>query len=214
MFNPWFYAYYFWNHHTFWCKNTPSNRLHSTTWLTLQECKTKLSLVCVACFYNFSLHLDFSLMWQRKSVIYCFIFSLIPQASISFRTKTGLARCGYLNAAIVSRTWKLRFTSDSISRSGTGLQIKPDIRAFRLEDFNIKVQFTIPPKFYWQLNVFFFFRKSCEKWGKKKKKKRKEVSLTDEFYGLAGVYHQYIYKYDKKKKKKKYLQLFKTYSTR
>ena len=27
-------------------------------------------------------------------------------------------------------------------------QIKPEIRAFRLKKFNIKVQFTLPPKFY------------------------------------------------------------------
>ena len=29
---------------------------------------------------------------------------------------------------------------------------------------------------------------------------KNEVSLTDKFYGLAGVYHQYIFKYERNKK--------------
>ena len=27
--------------------------------------------------------------------------------------------------------------------------------------------------------------------------KKNEVSLTDDFYSLAGVYHQYVFKYEK-----------------
>ena len=30
--------------------------------------------------------------------------------------------------------------------------------------------------------------------------KKIEVSLTDKFYGLAGVYHQYVFKYERNKK--------------
>ena len=47
--------------------------------------------------------------------------------------------------------------------------------------------------------------------GVKKKKKKKKVSLTDKFYGLAGEYHLYIFKYEEIRK---YLQLFKSYSKR
>ena len=70
-------------------------------------------------------------------------------------------------------------------------QIKPDIRAFSLKKFNIKVQFTLPLKFYWQLK----FSQKLRKMGWKNK-----VSLTDKFYGLAGVYHQYVFKYEGNKK--------------
>ena len=70
-------------------------------------------------------------------------------------------------------------------------QIKPEIRAFRLKKFDIKVQFTLPNKFYWQLK----FLQKLQKMGWKN-----EVSLTDKFYGLAGVYHQYVFKYEINKK--------------
>ena len=40
---------------------------------------------------------------------------------------------------------------------------------------------------------------------------KNEASLTDNFYGLAGVYHQYEFKYEKLRK---YHQLFKHYLTK
>ena len=40
---------------------------------------------------------------------------------------------------------------------------------------------------------------------------KNEVSLTDNFYSLTGVYHQYAFKY---KTLRKYIQLFKSYSTK
>ena len=70
-------------------------------------------------------------------------------------------------------------------------QIKPEIRALSLKKFNINVQFTLPPKFYWQLKISQKLRKMGWK---------NEVSLTDKFYGLAGVYHQDVFKYERNKK--------------
>ena len=63
-------------------------------------------------------------------------------------------------------------------------QIVPEIRAFRLKKSNIQVQSTASPKFFWQLK----FSKTLLKWGEKN-----EVSLTDNFYGFAGLYHQYVF---------------------
>ena len=68
--------------------------------------------------------------------------------------------------------------------------------------FNIQVQSNQPPEYYWQLK--FSLQVPEIGW-------KNEVSLTDDFNSLAGVYHQYVFKYEKLWK---YIQLFKSYSTK
>ena len=54
--------------------------------------------------------------------------------------------------------------------------------------------------YFMQIYIFNFYRQLKFSQKLRKMRWKNEVSLTDKFYGLDGVYHQYVFKYERKKK--------------